>query len=347
MDTGNEDKPIISLDDMRAGVYTLDKHRIDWAEVNEDLRWWIGGQLDSDGCVRMCPVNGLMVRIAKAESGWHCLLWLQRMLKGIVVNSNAETDTKQPMKEWNVRGMAALDFCHNMKAYCHLKRPQVEKACGFVFGELWMAQMRPVASTHVSTGEVRVFAGIAQASRALMGKPSFSSISQNLRGKAKRAGQFTWQYLDNPVRLEDAMERRKVLENELVALKRVEHHSISEKLSKPFMAGFVDGDGCLRVWGSKAQVHSVSQKYVSICDALQRQYGGTVCFNKEKQLYAWYVNKNAQMFLEDVAPFLIEKRKQAELILGMKAGEAKSVAAALSLLKGNKKRAHEEKTEEI
>ena len=54
---------------MRAGVYVRDKDIIDWGGVNDDLRWWIGGHMDADGCVRMCPVNGLMVRIGKAENG--------------------------------------------------------------------------------------------------------------------------------------------------------------------------------------------------------------------------------------------------------------------------------------
>ena len=336
--------PTISYEQMRAGMYVRDKDIIEWGGVNNDLRWWIGGHMDADGCVRMCPVNGLMVRIGKAENGWHCLVWLKKLLQGAIYDSTPENETEQAMREWCLRGQAALNFCRVIKDYCFLKKPQLIKGCEFVFGELWMLQMKPVAATNRTTGEMRVFAGPHHAAREMC--ISNGNICNCIRGKnrTKSVGNCTWQYIENPVKEDEARARRKKLEIELSAMKHVEHLPIDIELSKPYIAGFVDGDGHLGASGSSAQCHAVSQKYIAICDALKREYGGCIWRNSTTGVYKWTLCRNAKDFLIGIAPYLIEKRKQAELILGMKAGEGKAVKAALSLLKGRqlpKKRAQE------
>ena len=40
------------------------------------------------------------------------------------------------MREWCLRGQAALNFCRVIKDYSLLKKPQLVKGCEFVFGEL-------------------------------------------------------------------------------------------------------------------------------------------------------------------------------------------------------------------
>ncbi len=179
---------------------------------------------------------------------------------------------------------------------------------------------------------------------------SHPNICNCIRGKnrIKSVGNCTWQYIENPVKEDEARARRKRLEIELSEMKHVEHLPIDIKLPKPYIAGFVDGDGHLGASGSSAQCHSVSQKYVAICDALKREYGGALSGATLSQAsFNGPISTRAKDFLIGIAPYLIEKRQQAELLLGMKAGEGKAVKAALSLLKGRqlpKKRAQQIKS---
>ena len=321
----------VTYDLLRKGIDAKRESHIDWTDVTDDLRWWIGGQMDGDGCIRICPQNGIMVRIAKAEKGWPCLVWLKNMLKGKIYKGTAENEFHQAMKEWCIRGQAALDFCKVIQNHTFLKKPQLEKALEFLLYGGHIAQMQPLQGSHVSGDEI--FSGAKEASKKIgvCLKTVYNSMEKDYAIKG-----WNFMKIPNPVTSEIVKRNREDLVVALQDMKKVEHEPIKQILPKPYIAGFVDAEGCLRAIGKNSTTIAVAQKYRAVCDAICKQYSGNVSYvEKDHPAFVWSIHAGAKDFLRDIAPFLIEKRGQAELLLNMKAGEGRAVKAALRLMKGN------------
>lgn len=167
-----------------------------------------------------------------------------------------------------------------------------------------------------------------------------SAISKCVHGTyaLKSTGGFVWKHLENALGLEAVREKRRVLEEELMRLKRVEHDEITRDLPLPYMAGFVDADGCLQASVHSSHAHSICQKYPAICNAFKRQYGGGITCCKDTGIYHWHTHvATARQFLLDISPFLVEKAEQARLLLGMNRGDGPEVRLAISQINGRQK----------
>ncbi len=88
------------------------------------------------------------------------------------------------------------------------------------------------------------------------------------------------------------------------------------------MAGFFDGEGCIRINRIKQKRFSVRHSlYVSIgqndgaiMDWIVGNFGGGVLPVKRDGSFYWYIQNNkASSFLKEILPFLRYKRPQAEL----------------------------------
>ncbi len=105
-------------------------------------------------------------------------------------------------------------------------------------------------------------------------------------------------------------------------------------LSPEYIAGFLDADGSFALlknkvfdnrWGNSYIQHkgyvAVSLTYYPTLKKLQDQYGGYLMFNKhasgKKPCWQWKLSKrdNVIILLNDVLPFLEEKKEQAQLLL--------------------------------
>ena len=86
-------------------------------------------------------------------------------------------------------------------------------------------------------------------------------------------------------------------------------------------------DGYLQARGNSIYI-SVSQTYPAILDAFSKQFGG----GRSKS--EWYLLKGASRLLKAIAPFMIEKRQQADLLLNMN-GNGAYVQRLLRQFKGN------------
>jgi hypothetical protein len=115
------------------------------------------------------------------------------------------------------------------------------------------------------------------------------------------------------------------------------HDNIPDDIvpSKAYIAGLIDGEVCFQVNGKSGQHHSVTQKYRPMLDMLHRLYGGTVFYRKGSDTYGWEVYTEAKRLVQDIAPYIRGKKKQVELLLNMKPGEAPQVHVKLRQLKGN------------
>ena len=105
------------------------------------------------------------------------------------------------------------------------------------------------------------------------------------------------------------------------------------KLSREYIAGILDGEGCISIYHQKVQKGKVYLSYnvrviVGMTDPLvvhllRDQYGGSVWLRKRpapwKASYTWCLTgKIVEKFLNDILPFLMIKKGQAMLALELR-----------------------------
>ncbi len=92
-------------------------------------------------------------------------------------------------------------------------------------------------------------------------------------------------------------------------------------ISAQYAAGFMDGEGCINVSSCRGTVFIrvlIVNTNREVLELLQQRWGGNITANKRhktnwKVSYTWRVSYAACLnFLQDVYPFLIVKKKQAE-----------------------------------
>lgn len=91
------------------------------------------------------------------------------------------------------------------------------------------------------------------------------------------------------------------------------------------MAGFFDGEGCVRVLGgdktSYVGIHLfITNTYKPILDRLKNKYGGSVLLrnkstDKHKTCYQWRLSSKSEIkcFILDIIEYSIEKKPQLQL----------------------------------
>jgi len=127
----------------------------------------------------------------------------------------------------------------------------------------------------------------------------------------------------------------------LKELRNTAHDPIPDDVmpSVAYFAGFADGEITFDANGKNYQHHNITQKYRPILDLFQKRWGGRVNVSKKtdtrNESYYWDIYTLADKFLEQIAPFIVGKREQVDLIQTMKPGEGQLVHAKLRDLKGN------------
>lgn len=148
--------------------------------------------------------------------------------------------------------------------------------------------------------------------------------------------------MERTLKVEDAdaiKAQREAIGEKLKQFHHSPHDSLEhiKELPDAYVAGIMDGDGCYDVHGKNSQHHSLTARCRELPDLFQRCFNGTVgAGNKECTKYVWTIHsrQGADEFLERIAPFVVGKKKQVELILNMEKGGADRVHRELSLLKG-------------
>lgn len=98
-----------------------------------------------------------------------------------------------------------------------------------------------------------------------------------------------------------------------------------EDLDIRYLAGFVDGEGCINLHMDRS--HPVIRLMIGntnleVLERIQKQYGGgSICKHNKpknsnwKQVYRWVlVGKSATDLIQRLAPYLIIKKYQAQLV---------------------------------
>jgi hypothetical protein len=125
---------------------------------------------------------------------------------------------------------------------------------------------------------------------------------------------------------------------QLSVYKHIPHDEIDVSLvpSDAYFGGFSDGECTLDTHSKSGQRHHFPQSHRPICDLFLRRFGGNVYFSKPpNNVWKWEIYTFADKFLKTVAPFIVGKKAQVDMIMAMKPGEAEDIHCKLRELKGN------------
>ena len=89
--------------------------------------WWVGGQIDGDGCV-VVEKGSVCLCMGKAAKGKCALERMQALFGGYIYNHSQATSKKQQVFQWRLRGAAAAKTCAEVAPYTTAKRRQLEIA---------------------------------------------------------------------------------------------------------------------------------------------------------------------------------------------------------------------------
>ena len=320
---------------MRAAFKLPDAEKCDFecALTPECLKDWTGGLVSGDGCITADKKHGLRVSVKQAEHGWDSLYQLHALFGGCIYDNKEQTDVWQAQKTWSLSGNCARAFCREMESHCILKREQMQEALRYPLFELKAMQMAPVMATTRGTDTVQLFGSQMHAIRVT----GASNIQVSLRNPCRVCQNAYWTHVANPIQRGQVVLHQNTVIGNLKELKKVVHKSLDASMKPAFVAGLVDSDGCIDISMQGCRTVAVGQKHRAICDALKEQFGGGICQDKKTSCYHWKVcGENAKAMLQIVAPYLISKRRQAEIALGKSAGDAINVRAQMKVLKNRR-----------
>ena len=92
-------------------------------------------------------------------------------------------------------------------------------------------------------------------------------------------------------------------------------------LSKEYIAGYFDGEGCIQIEQDGSLCCRIKSAYKPVLTELQSQFGGSLhpeirTNTHHKQLWLWRIKCNeAERFLRDIESLLREKDEQARVAI--------------------------------
>ena len=288
---------------------------------------YFAANFDGDGHVVVGSNQCLAVGIDKAEKSKAVLIEAQKLFGGNIYKKRDKTETSQTQFVWIAYGPQAFEFVLLVKNKSYVKRQQLRVANTFdmTLKVSVIAQKDDKIITHRSiTACARSFDTTERRMRIILTghNPELNGWSLTLVRQDQAAVKAS----------------RDAVDKELRRLKDEPHDPITETLSFAYVAGFFDAEGSISFQSLSTWKISVPQEHPEILFALQRQFGGSVFVSKKDNGAAWTLYARlARPLLENILPYLREKREQAEIILKFdpKTDDANEVRDRLSLLKGN------------
>ena len=293
----------------------------DWA-----LMQYLAGMTDGDASVHASGAD-LKYALTQVENT-KCVVELFQSTLGGTVSDRVRDPKWARVFEFTVAGKSAAIACSRVGPHCHLKREQLELAAQW--GD---AKTRRV-EVCFPDGHTIDFPNALDCERHFV--VHHDGVAAYLRGSEKLPVKLRHLRIaytgEEPA---SVLQRRAVIIKRLKELKRTVDPPITESLSLPYVAGFLDAEGHFRVTGRSGVAVSVKQKYRAICDALARMFGGSVLIDGE--YFKWVKCRGAGELLQQLEPYLRGKRRQAQIILGRTGDDLAEVKQMLSQMTGRQK----------
>lgn len=292
---------------------------------------YVAGFFDMDGTcvVDTNSSNSITIKVAmcQSEKGIAALHFVHQHIGGIIINHVAATAKNQRSYMWYLLGEEARAFCAMLAPYVLVKKRELLLAAEFPTINV---HTMPVIATNQTSSEELTFENAKVASKHF-GKNYI--VSKEKPEVVFNGWRIRRQLDDEGVKT--VLARREEIRQAIAKLRGVPHDPIPADVQPhaAYFAGLADGDCSFDTARKNTQKHCMTKKYRPILDVLLRTFGGTIV--KTKTEYKWEIYTNADKFLRTVAPYLVGKRAQADLILNMKPGEGELIHAQLRALKGN------------
>ena len=288
---------------------------------------YAAGFSDTDGCFQI--QKGLTPKffIGQAEKGIDALHFMYDTFGGRIYLHKEGNENHQTSYEWLLLGRDAIEFAKLIQPYLLIKKREADIFVNFTVGYFENIHI----ATNNKTNEVLEFLTAVDAAR------HFNLRRETVQAKAPLwSGDWYIHKKYSPKEVDAIKKQRKYIDERLRILKTLPHDEIADDVvpSIPWVAGVFDGEGTFDVKGKSAQLHSITQKYRPLLDLFFRLYGGSVYYRQNNDTWAWSVSTDAKRLLTDITPYIHGKKKQADLIMNMKAGEAPQVHVLLRDLKG-------------
>jgi hypothetical protein len=316
-----------------------------WPNAKNTLDF-VAGVVDTDGCILTNTdknnINtSLFVKVDQAEKGVNLVHYMYNTFGGSINKIQKQTTKIQASYSWYLTGEFAAKFCKLIAPHMLIKKDQAEIASTFPHLNMHII---PIIATNETTSKTQTF----QTKKDCMKHVGFTFYFDD-EYKPIKKNKWVIERSMNLAEIGNIREQREYIRNKLKELKNTPHaDSISfAKPSMAYIAGIMDGDGMFDTHGKNGQNHSLTQKYRPICDMLYKLYGGSVSFRKSNNSYTWEVYTFAPQLLKDIAPYIIGKKKQVDLIMNMKPGEASDVHSKLHDLKGKSQTRSDESMNKI
>lgn len=270
---------------------------MNWDDIGEDLRWYIGGQLDGDGSVDVrneCP----RIRLTKSVTAAHVVVMFRNIFGGCITTRLPNKDNTEASCTWECLGAYVKPLCKNIAEYMHAKQPQFRLAASMPLGKT------PLTVTHgnVTTSydyrkDVAILLGITK-----------SRIGRLLRGQV--SAEYGGHLLVN---IPNPRQARAAIAERLHEMKHEAHLPVTRTLPDAYFAGFADAEMCIYVHGPSSLSIYIPQKYPAVLAAFASRFGGSV---RQTQVgYAYSVCAKARACLMALLPYSREKLNQVRLAI--------------------------------
>ena len=300
---------------------------------NHNVLNYTAGFIDSDGCFKVNKDKhsnsmSVIIEISQSLKGIESLYFIYNNFGGSINLQLKETDKHQSAYVWSINGEQAILFTNLIKDYLLLKKREAIRFLEFPYKNI---KIIPIIATNKLTHETITFESL---------KDCKKYFNRNLAFKKKPEIIFDNWYIKKSLSKDDInkiKQERINISLELKKYKQTPHDTIdyTNEIPHSYFAGFFDGDGRFNTFGKSGQNHSITQKYPEICNLFKYKYGGTVCYRKDSDTWAWEIYTDADKFLTNISPYIVGKKKQSDTILNMKAGDGQVTHALLRTFKAN------------
>ncbi len=265
--------------------------------------------------------------ILQSEKKIGALHFMYDKFGGTITLHKESSEQSQSSFDWILRGEHAVLYARTILPYSIIKAREAKIFANYPFGNI--ANM--ILAKNTITNEIKEFESAKDCADYFEIKTLILKNGQKIINNWK----ITKKYTEDE--LQQLKKERITIDEQLKKFKKESYDEISIDIipSMPWRAGILDGVGTFDTEGKSSQRHSITQKYSQLPELFKRLYGGSLYYNKSKDTHGWSVRSEANKMIQDIAEFIIGKKKQVELLLNMKQGEASKIHVALREIKGN------------
>ncbi len=291
----------------------------------EDLQY-AAGLSDTDGCFQI-KKSVPEFYIAQAEKGINALYFMYEKFGGKIILHKKGNDKHQTSYDWKLYNEHAIEYAKIIIPYLLIKKREALVFIKFHTGAIVNTHI----ASNINTNEIKKFDSFKDCA-------DHFKLKQKLKVNEKKIinnWEIKKEYTNDEIKT--ILQKRIDIDAQLKKYHITPHDLIPEdiKPSIPWIAGVCDGECTFDTNGKSAMHVSITQKYRPLLDLFKRLYGGSVWHRTGSDTYGWQVHTEAKQLIQDIYPYIRGKKKQVELLINMKPGEAPEIHVKLRELKGN------------